>query len=282
MFSSLPVPPPQPPWEGMHPLVVHFPIALLLFAAVFVALAAIVPRRGWWFSVSALILLIGGTVGASVSVSTGEAARDVVEDGEDAMWDVLQEHEDLTKQATQAFTVLTIVYAFVVILPLVASPLRSLRFALPANLLFLVLLMGANLLLANAAHLGGRLVHQYGVVSAIAEEEAGMVEEEAAEEPMEEESAVDDSAEEADEAMDATAEEPATEEPATEEPAAEEAAAEEAAAEEAEMAAEATAAEGESPASAAEPEPAPTAEAPTETPASAPASESAAPEGSES
>jgi uncharacterized membrane protein len=276
MFTSLPTPPPQPPWEGMHPLVVHFPIALLLFAAVFVLLAAIVPKRGWWFSVSALILLIGGTVGATVSVSTGEAARDMVEDGEDAMWDVLQEHEDMTKQATQVFTVLTIVYAFVVLLPLVASPLRSLKFAFPANLVFLVALMGGNLMLANAAHLGGRLVHQYGVVSAIAEEEAGMIEEEAYEEPMEEETmaeeteAVETAAETSEaEAVDAPAEEPAMEE---------------AAAEEAGMDAEAPAAESESatPAPAAEAEAAPPAEAATETPASAPASESAAPEASES
>lgn len=269
MFSSLPTPPPQPPWEGMHPLVVHFPVALLLFAAVFVLLAAIVPKRGWWFSVSALLLLIGGTVGATVSVSTGEAARDVVEDGEDAMWDVLQEHEDMTKEATQVFTVLTIVYAFVVLLPLVASPLRSLKFAFPANLVFLVALMGGNLMLANAAHLGGRLVHQYGVVSAIAEEDAGMIEEEAYEEPMEEETGAVETAAETSEAdaVDAAAEEPATEEPA---------------AEEAEMGAEAPAAESAAPAPAAEPEAAPPAEAATETPASAPASESAAPEASES
>jgi len=170
MFSSLPAPPPQPPWEGMHPLVVHFPIALLLFAAVFVVLAAIVPRRGWWFSVSALILLIGGTVGAGVAISTGEAARDVVEDGEEEMFDVLQEHEDMAEQVRNVFVVLTAVYAFVVFLPLVAGSLQSWKFSLPANLLFLIALLGANLLLANTAHLGGRLVHQYGVLSELVPE----------------------------------------------------------------------------------------------------------------
>lgn len=172
MFTNLPTPPPQPPWEGMHPLVVHFPIALLLFAAVFIVLAMIVPKRGWWFSVSALILLIGGTAGAFVAVSTGIAARDVVEDAEDdAMWDVMQEHEDMMEQARNVFVALTVIYAGIVILPLLAKSLQSLKFAFPVNLVFLAALMGANLYLASGAHLGGRLVHQYGVRSALAPED---------------------------------------------------------------------------------------------------------------
>ncbi len=167
MFTNLPTPPPQPPWEGMHPFVVHFPIALLLFAAVFVVLAMIVPKRGWWFSVSALILLIGGTAGAFVAMSTGEAARDVVEEGEDEMFEVMQQHEDMMVQARNVFVALTIVYAGIVLLPLVARSLQCLKFAMPANLVFLAALMGANLLMASGAHLGGRLVHQYGVKSAL-------------------------------------------------------------------------------------------------------------------
>ena len=177
MFTSLPTPPPQPPWEGMHPLVVHFPIALLLFAAVFVVLAMIVPKRGWWFSVSALIVLIGGTASAFVAVSTGEAARDVVEEGEDEMFDVMQQHEDVMEQARNVFVALTVIYAGIVVLPLLAKSLQSLKFAMPANLIFLAALMGANLLMASGAHLGGRLVHQYGVKSALAPEgEAAAVE----------------------------------------------------------------------------------------------------------
>ncbi len=180
MFTTLPTPPPTPPWEGMHPLVVHFPIALLLFAAVFVVLAIIVPKRGWWFSVSALILLIGGTAGAFVAVSTGEAARDVVEEGEDEMFEVMQEHEDVVEQARNVFVALTIVYAGIVFLPVVARSLQSWKFAMPANLVFLAALMGANMLLASGAHLGGRLVHEFGVKSALAPEgEAAASEDEA-------------------------------------------------------------------------------------------------------
>jgi len=261
MFANLPAPPPQPPWEGMHPLVVHFPIALLLFAAVFVVLAAIVPKRGWWFSVSALILLIGGTVGAGVSVSTGEAARDMVEDGEEEMFDVLQEHEDMANQARSVFVALTVVYAFIVFLPLVAGPLQSWKFSLPANLVFLAALMGANLLLANAAHLGGRLVHQYSVLSALVPEGETAMDEEQAEE-AEQDAEQDASSSEADEEEMADGAE------------------EESAAAEAEMEAAAPAAEDDSPVSEAAKE-APSAEAAKEAPEVAPASESAAPEAPE-
>lgn len=189
MFTSLPTPPPTPPWEGMHPLVVHFPIALLLFAAVFVLLAAITPIRGWWFSVSALLLLIGGTGGAFVSLSTGEAAMNVAEgdgENEDEMWEVMDEHQAKMEQVSKYFAALTAIYAGLVFLPLLFKSLRGMKFAFPANLVFLAALMGANLLLANGAHLGGRLVHEFGVRSTIAPEVDVDATQEAAEESGEE------------------------------------------------------------------------------------------------
>jgi len=156
----------------MHPLVVHFPIALLVFAAVFVVLAMIVPKRGWWFSVSALLLLIGGTAGAYVSVSTGKAAMNVAEgDGsnDDEMHDVMQKHDEMMEDVQKMFVWLTGIYAGITLL-LVIEPLRNWKFVVPVNLAFLAALGYANLLMANGAHLGGRLVHQYGVKSALAPE----------------------------------------------------------------------------------------------------------------
>ncbi len=105
-----------------------------------------------------------------MAVSTGEAARDVVEEGEDEMFDVMQQHEDMMEQARNVFVALTVIYAGIVILPLLAKSLQGMKFAFPANLVFLAALMGANLFMASGAHLGGRLVHQYGVKSALAPE----------------------------------------------------------------------------------------------------------------
>ena len=50
--------PAPPPWEGLHVLVVHMPIGMLLTASLFVLLATVFPR---WAGTTALILLVLGT-----------------------------------------------------------------------------------------------------------------------------------------------------------------------------------------------------------------------------
>jgi len=214
--------PPQPPWEGLHPLVIHFPIALLFVTPVFVVLAGLLGRPGRWFGLTALILLVMGTVSGYVAVQTGDAAFDVLEEIDDDGWEVVEEHQDAAKKVQSLFVGLTVLYAVILALPLVIWKLNAWLYWFIANLVFLALLMVVNIQLANAAHLGGRLVHQYGARAVLGEPaEESEPEEEATDETMEEpteesadEPAVEPMEEPASESTDPTSE--STEPPADE------------------------------------------------------------------
>jgi uncharacterized membrane protein len=86
--------PTWPGWDGLHPLVVHFPIALFLVAPVFVLLAMLRPARTATFAVPALILLALGTIAAFVAVETGEAAAELAT-RTDAVNRILERHSGL-------------------------------------------------------------------------------------------------------------------------------------------------------------------------------------------
>ncbi len=167
MFGSPLMPPPLPPWEGMHPLIVHFPLALLLVAPLFVLLG-LLPRVGDWFKWAGLLLLVLGTAGAYVAAEAGEAAAElVVRTPEIAK--VLSRHQELAETVEVVFTIVTVVYAVVLVVPAVLKKTKRLKKDLPravpvvGQLVVLVALLLCSLVLANTGELGGRLVHEFGV-----------------------------------------------------------------------------------------------------------------------
>lgn len=155
------VPPPAPPWEGLHPLVVHFPIALLLVAPLFVVLG-LLPRVGRGFSLAALALLVLGTLASYVAVATGEAACGLAVRTPEINA-VIEAHEELAEASRTIYTLITLAYALVVIGGPYLS--RKLPKAVPvvAQIVCLVAMLAGGIVLANAGHLGGRLVHDLGV-----------------------------------------------------------------------------------------------------------------------
>lgn len=164
-----PAPPTPPPPEGYHVLLIHFPIALLLVAPLFIFLGAIVAARWQGFAVVAALLMILGTAGTWVAVSTGETARDVIEEASDEALEVLEDHEELGEVTRNVYTGLTAAYVIFVFLTLVWSPISKAAIRIPLGLIFLVLSAGAALYLSGTAHLGGRLVHEYGIRATLAE-----------------------------------------------------------------------------------------------------------------
>ena len=154
--------PPWPGWDGLHPLVIHFPVALLLIAPVFLLLSAIVARHAAGFSLSALILLAIGTAAAYVAVETGEAAAELA-DRTEAITAGIMRHEALADQTVAIFTAITVAYAILLGLSLLVKKLAGRRVQVAIAMVAFVAVMGGALQLAATAHQGGMLVHKLGV-----------------------------------------------------------------------------------------------------------------------
>jgi uncharacterized membrane protein len=156
--------PPMPSWDGLHPLIVHFPVALLLVAPLVVLLALAVKAHRQGLLLAALLLMVLGTASTWVAVSTGEAAGKLA-DRTPEVNAVLSHHEELAETTRLVFTVLTLVFAGIVFAPiLLRRELREVQ-TIAIAVLFLAVYGAGTLVLANTAHNGGRLVHELGVRS---------------------------------------------------------------------------------------------------------------------
>jgi uncharacterized membrane protein len=157
--------PPWPGWDGLHPLVIHFPVALLLVAPVFLVLSMLVTRHATGFGLSALVLLALGTIAAFVAVSTGEAAAELA-DRTEAITAAIMQHQQLAERARNVFAVITLAYTALLALPVVVksmatSTVRTVRTV--GTVVVLMAVLAGSLQIAMAAHQGGLLVHKLGV-----------------------------------------------------------------------------------------------------------------------
>lgn len=154
--------PPIQPWDALHPLVIHFPIALLMIAPLFILIGMILKRSAREIALSALILMLLGTAGTYVAVETGEAGAKLVERTPDINA-VLERHEEMAEQTRLLFTILTVVFAGLLLVPMFLKKELGTLWRLVIHGVFLLAYLVCLLSLANTAHLGGRLVHELGV-----------------------------------------------------------------------------------------------------------------------
>ena len=143
-----------PEWApNIHPMIVHFPIALLIIA-VLVDLLSIMMKKQRWFRHAATLLYSVGAVSAIVTYLTGRNAADTVMLPAAAS-PVVNEHSDWAFRTVWFFGIL-------------ASVRLSLSFIIEEQKyavtlpLFVAGLAGIFLLYETAEH-GGQLVFQYGV-----------------------------------------------------------------------------------------------------------------------
>lgn len=160
--------PPVPSWDGLHPLIIHFPIGLLLVAPVLVIIGAFMnPKKGRTMLLAALVLMLLGTISIFIALETGEAAAELA-DRTPQINAILQAHESLAEKTRIVFSALTVAFAAILFVPTLLKREVNRASHMVLSLVFVVLYGFGAGLLANTAHQGGRLVHEFGVKAMVA------------------------------------------------------------------------------------------------------------------
>lgn len=155
--------PPLPGWDAMHPLLIHFPIVLLLLAPPFVLIAAILrPPKNRPYMTVALSMLLLGTLSLFLAASSGEDAAELA-DRDGAVNAVISTHEALASTCEILFSVLSACFAGIYIWPRVSRRVETRITSTVVPLVFVSIYSMGLLYLINTAHAGGRLVHEFGI-----------------------------------------------------------------------------------------------------------------------
>jgi len=162
--------PPFPVWEAAHPALVHVPMGLALIAPFLIALGVVfASRRRTWFG-AALCAMAVATVFAFLAVLSGEAAAEIAPKTP-VVHAAIEEHEELAELYRTVLLILTIVFIPITLgAPEGKKNAREQRLGKafwPAFLVFAIAYLWSMLLVANAAHLGGELVHIHGVLAPV-------------------------------------------------------------------------------------------------------------------
>jgi len=142
-----------PDWApGIHPLIIHFPVALLSLAVGLTVLAIFYNPQ--WITKSTLGLYVLGTLGALASYISGKDAADSI--GLNLKAEVaIGTHSDWALYTLIYFGVITAIYYGVVFIFKKESLIFRVTLA--------VLAIAGFFILSQTAEYGGRLVFEYGL-----------------------------------------------------------------------------------------------------------------------
>lgn len=143
---------------ALHPVVVHFPIALLVTAALFDS-ACLVFRRYLWLDRAATALLILGGIGLGAAYLTGGRAKELAAPVTGNAQGILAEHENLALLTLGAVCAAALFKLFVTWLGRHDLRVQLGIFRIAA----LILIYGTVFLLVVTAHYGGQLVYDHGI-----------------------------------------------------------------------------------------------------------------------
>ena len=155
-----------PGWDGIPPLLIHFPLTLFFLAPVFVVFAGFAKTTTrQTFLISALTVMLLGSASTYAAFEAGQtAAAAVTPTGE--LQTVIERHHELASLARSSLTAATLLFGLTLLI--------CMCFRLQVHELTGVLPLGSVVFyslglfwLINTAYHGERLVHEFGVGSIV-------------------------------------------------------------------------------------------------------------------
>jgi uncharacterized membrane protein len=150
-----------PPLEGMHPLVVHFPIAFLLTVWIPALISLVNRKHGYQWMLVTFLWFAVGVIGVFAAVFTGEAAEEIVVVTSEAMKHAVHEHEEAGEFVRTVMALGFLVFAALTIWVGLKKPKKGL--VVMGALITLAIYATGAVKLIDTAHEGGVLVHEYGI-----------------------------------------------------------------------------------------------------------------------
>lgn len=144
-----------PTWvPNIHPLLVHFPIALLFFAAAMDFLTFFVPEK-WWNETMTVITYVIGFISIVVVYFTGNMAAGSLHPVSPAVQHAIEQHRTWALGALWFFAIYTLLRLFLYF----TGKMSQLKW----HLLLFLISFGGLFLLFKTGEYGGELVFKYHV-----------------------------------------------------------------------------------------------------------------------
>jgi uncharacterized membrane protein len=155
-----------PGWDGIHPLLIHFPVTLFFLAPMFVLLAGFAKTTArHTFLISALTVMLLGIASTYAAFEAGQAAAATVTPAGEVRT-VVERHQELASLARSSLTAATLLFGLTLLIcTCFHLQIHELTGVLPlGSVVFYAL---GLFWLINTAYYGERLVHQFGVGSIV-------------------------------------------------------------------------------------------------------------------
>lgn len=137
---------------ALHPIIVHTPIALLVFSAFFAIVARLFDRD--WLRKTSVLLLVFGFLGAVAAMRTGLIVHEAAEHDQGVPEAAIDGHGDLGQ--------ITVYVAGAALIAVVIASRLGGGAAAAVSMLALLLQIAAAVLVGITGYRGGKLVYEHG------------------------------------------------------------------------------------------------------------------------